>query len=143
MCAKTRLGLSAYPNANGYEASSDIWSGMALLLGHPDLAVANAAKGALDYWYISNKIAQGNGPKLAQFILDFKNKCKNTDVMLLNQPLGLIGAPRVPVPTNYQGINVKNELKAFCDADGDGSCDFPFNVRPKFGITGAEYTMDY
>jgi hypothetical protein len=210
------------PNANGYEASSDIWSGMALLLGHPGLAVANAAKGALDYWYISNKIAQGNGPKLAQFILDFKNKCKNTDVRLLShslgarvirsalvsldnnpqwksngfkiasvhmlgpainynevavntalghaienqvlqfyvlyspeddvlqgpytvaqhsQPLGLIGAPRVPVPKNYQGINVKNELKAFCDADGDGSCDFPFNVRPKFGITGTDYSL--
>jgi hypothetical protein len=210
------------PNANGYEPSSDVWSAMALLLGRPDVAVANAAKGVLDYWYISNKIAEGNGPKLAQFILDFKNKCKNTDVRLLShslgarvirsalvsldnnlqwksngfriasvhmlgpainynevaintplgraiqnqvlqfyvlyspeddvlqgpytvaqrsQPLGLIGAPRVPVPKNYQGINVKNELKAFCDADGDGSCDFPFNVRPKFGITGTDYSL--
>jgi len=30
-------------------------------------------------WTIANLIAKDNGPKLAQFVLDYKNKCKNDD----------------------------------------------------------------
>jgi hypothetical protein len=39
-------------------------------------------------WEIAKNIADKNGPKLAQFVLDFKNKCKDTDIRLIAHSLG-------------------------------------------------------
>jgi Alpha/beta hydrolase of unknown function (DUF900) len=39
-------------------------------------------------WETSKNIAEKNGPKLAQFILDFKNKCNDTDIRLIAHSLG-------------------------------------------------------
>jgi hypothetical protein len=59
-----------------------------------------------------------------------------------NNALGQKPIASLPKPTNYIDTSVKNELKAFCDADGDGSCDFfLWNIRPKFGITGTDFSF--
>jgi hypothetical protein len=39
-------------------------------------------------WTIAKYIAKDNGPKLAQFILDFKIHCPNTEVRLVSHSLG-------------------------------------------------------
>ncbi|MGH9953539.1 MAG: DUF726 domain-containing protein, partial [Nitrososphaeraceae archaeon] len=39
-------------------------------------------------WVTAKDIAEKNGPKLAQFVLDFKNKCKDTDIRLIAHSLG-------------------------------------------------------
>ena len=41
-----------------------------------------------DGWKTARNIAEKNGPKLAQFVLDFKNKCKDTDIKLIAHSLG-------------------------------------------------------
>jgi hypothetical protein len=41
-----------------------------------------------DGWEIARNIAEKNGPKLAQFVLDFKNKCKDTDIRFIAHSLG-------------------------------------------------------
>lgn len=41
-----------------------------------------------DGWETARNIAEKNGPKLAQFVLDFKNKCKDTDIKLIAHSLG-------------------------------------------------------
>lgn len=41
-----------------------------------------------DGWETIKIIAERNGPKLAQFVIDFKNKCSNTDVRFLAHSLG-------------------------------------------------------
>jgi hypothetical protein len=39
-------------------------------------------------WVIAKDIAEKNGPKLAQFVLDFKNKCRDTDIRIIAHSLG-------------------------------------------------------
>lgn len=39
-------------------------------------------------WETAKNVAEKNGPKLAQFVLDFKNKCKYTDIRLIAHSLG-------------------------------------------------------
>jgi hypothetical protein len=39
-------------------------------------------------WDNAKTIAEDNGPKLAQFIIDFKNKCPNTNIRLIAHSLG-------------------------------------------------------
>ena len=39
-------------------------------------------------WEIAKNIAEKNGPKLAQFVLDFKNKCMDTDIRFIAHSLG-------------------------------------------------------
>lgn len=41
-----------------------------------------------DGWETAKNIAQKNGPKLAQFVIDFKNKCKDTDIRFIAHSLG-------------------------------------------------------
>lgn len=41
-------------------------------------------------WEIAKIIAEKNGPKLAQFIIDFKNKCRDSDVRLIAHSLGAV-----------------------------------------------------
>ncbi len=41
-----------------------------------------------DGWVTAKDIAEKNGPKLAQFVLDFKNKCKDTDIRIIAHSLG-------------------------------------------------------
>lgn len=43
-----------------------------------------------DGWQIAKEIAAKNGPKLAQFVIDFKNKCKDSDIRLIAHSLGAI-----------------------------------------------------
>ena len=39
-------------------------------------------------WEIAKKIAEKNGPKLAQLVIDIKNKCRDTDLRLIAHSLG-------------------------------------------------------
>jgi hypothetical protein len=41
-------------------------------------------------WKAAKIIAANNGPKLAQFILDFKNKCEESDIRLIAHSLGAV-----------------------------------------------------
>jgi len=41
-----------------------------------------------DGWETAKNIAERNGPKLAQFVIDFKNKCRDTDIRFLAHSLG-------------------------------------------------------
>ncbi len=41
-----------------------------------------------DGWETAKRIAENNGPKLAQFILEFKSKCKDTDIRPVSHSLG-------------------------------------------------------
>jgi esterase/lipase superfamily enzyme len=41
-------------------------------------------------WEVAKAIAENNGPKLAQFISNFKNKCKDTDIRLIAHSLGAV-----------------------------------------------------
>lgn len=43
--------------------------------------------------------------------------------------LGLNGSEKgISLPSNYREKNVQSEIKPFCDADGDNSCDYPYNI---------------
>ena len=43
-----------------------------------------------DGWEIAKNIARDNGQKLAQFIIDFKNKCKDTEIRLIAHSLAAV-----------------------------------------------------
>ena len=159
-------------------------------------------------WEIAKTNAKENGPKLAQYIVDFHNKCPNTKIHLIAhslgasvvdsalvildknskwnnskiasvhllgaainnklienntdlgnatekivkkfynlfdpeddglkvnqlenpQPLGLVGAQKVNVPSNYNETNVAYEILPFSDADGDGNIEECFeDINP-------------
>jgi hypothetical protein len=61
-------------------------------------------------WKTAEIIAEKNGPKLAQFILDFKNKCNDTDVRLVAHSLGaaIVNSSLVSL-NNNQDWNKDNE----------------------------------
>lgn len=41
-----------------------------------------------DGWEVAKSIAEKNGPKLAEFVIDFKNKCKDAAIRLIAHSLG-------------------------------------------------------
>ncbi|MGH9963332.1 MAG: DUF726 domain-containing protein, partial [Nitrososphaeraceae archaeon] len=51
-------------------------------------------------WETAKNIAEMNGPKLAQFVIDFKNKCKNTDIRLIAHSLGAAVVNRTLISLN-------------------------------------------
>jgi hypothetical protein len=57
-------------------------------------------------WGIAKNIARDNGPKLAQFIFDFKNKCKDTDIRLIAHSLGaaVVNSTLITI-SNNQALN--------------------------------------
>jgi hypothetical protein len=61
-------------------------------------------------WKTAEIIAEKNGPKLAQFILNFKNKCSDTDIRLIAHSLGaaIVNSSLVSL-NNNQDWNKDNE----------------------------------
>ena len=63
-------------------------------------------------WVIAKDIAEKNGPKLAQFVLDFKNKCKDTDIRFIAHSLGaeVVNGPLASLNSNQEwnksGLNI-------------------------------------
>jgi Alpha/beta hydrolase of unknown function (DUF900) len=57
-------------------------------------------------WEIAKNIAKDNGLKLAQFIFDFKNKCKDTDIRLIAHSLGaaVVNSTLITI-SNNQALN--------------------------------------
>jgi len=53
-------------------------------------------------WETAKNNAKENGPKLAQFIIDFKNKCSNTNIRLIAHSLGaaVVNSTLVSLDTN-------------------------------------------
>jgi Alpha/beta hydrolase of unknown function (DUF900) len=59
-------------------------------------------------WKTAKTIAANNGPKLAQFILDFKNECEDSDVRFIAHSLGaaIINSTLVSLSNNQEaGMN--------------------------------------
>ena len=58
---------------------------------------------SVDGWKIAEIVAEKNGPKLAQFILDFKNKCNDTDIRLVAHSLGaaIVNSSLVSLNNNH------------------------------------------
>jgi esterase/lipase superfamily enzyme len=56
-------------------------------------------------WKNAKTIAANNGPKLAQFILDFKNKCEDTEIRLIAHSLGaaVVNNTLVSLSNNQEG----------------------------------------
>jgi hypothetical protein len=66
-----------------------------------------------DGWETAKDIAEKNGPKLAQFVLDFKNKCKDTDIRIIAHSLGaeIVNSTLASLSSNQQwdemsGLNI-------------------------------------
>lgn len=66
-----------------------------------------------DGWETAKDIAEKNGPKLAQFVLDFKNKCKGTDIRIIAHSLGaeVVNSTLASLSSNQQwnemsGLNI-------------------------------------
>ena len=66
-----------------------------------------------DGWVTAKDIAEKNGPKLAQFVLDFKNKCKDTDIRIIAHSLGaeVVNSTLADLSSNQQwdeksGLNI-------------------------------------
>lgn len=60
-------------------------------------------------WIIAKSIAKDNGPKLAQFISDYKNKCQATEIRLIAHSLGSrIVLNALDALHNNQKWNTKN-----------------------------------
>lgn len=66
-----------------------------------------------DGWETAKDIAEKNGPKLAQFVLDFKNKCKDTDIRIIAHSLGaeVVNSTLASLSSNQQwnemsGLNI-------------------------------------
>ena len=67
-------------------------------------------------WEITKNIAKDNGLKLAQFIFDFKNKCKDTDIRLIAHSLGaaVVNSTLITISNNQTlNINVTNNNDNF------------------------------
>jgi hypothetical protein len=63
-------------------------------------------------WKTAKTIAEKNGPKLAQFIFDFKNKCKNTDIRLIAHSLGaaVVNSTLITLYNNQEWNNNNDEF---------------------------------
>lgn len=92
----------------------------------------------MKYPIILDKIKYAYGQAVEDEVEDFYNFYNPKDDSLewfypLNEnndsALGLIGAEKgISLPNNYRETNVQSEIKPFCDADGDNSCDYPYNI---------------
>jgi Alpha/beta hydrolase of unknown function (DUF900) len=62
-------------------------------------------------WNNAKTIAVNNGPKLAQFILDFKNKCEDSDVRLIAHSLGaaVVNSTLVSLSNNKE-VNTNSDF---------------------------------
>jgi hypothetical protein len=62
-------------------------------------------------WKIAKTIAANNGPKLTQFILDFKNKCEDSDIRLIAHSLGaaIVNSTLVSL-SNNQEVNTNSDF---------------------------------
>jgi hypothetical protein len=62
-------------------------------------------------WKNAKTIAASNGPKLAQFILDFKNKCEDSDIRLIAHSLGasVVNSTLVSL-SNNKGMNTNSDF---------------------------------
>ena len=65
-----------------------------------------------DGWAAAKNIAEMNGPKLAQFVVDFKNKCKDTDIRFIAHSLGaeVVDGTLASLSSNQQQWNDKSRL---------------------------------
>ena len=65
-----------------------------------------------DGWATAKNIAEMNGPKLAQFVVDFKNKCKDTDIRFIAHSLGaeVVNSTLASLSSNQQQWNDKSRL---------------------------------
>jgi hypothetical protein len=63
-------------------------------------------------WKTAKTIAANNGPKLAQFILDFKNKCEDSDIRLIAHSLGvaIVNSTLVSLSSNNQEVNTISDF---------------------------------
>ena len=65
-------------------------------------------------WKTAKTIAANNGPKLAQFILDFKNKCEDSDIRLIAHSLGaaIVNSTLVSLSSNNnnQEVNTNSDF---------------------------------
>ncbi|HEX6378035.1 MAG TPA: alpha/beta hydrolase, partial [Nitrososphaeraceae archaeon] len=61
-------------------------------------------------WEIAKKIATNNGQKLAQFISDFKNKCKDVDIRLIAHSLAaaIVNSTLITISNNQMLNNDSN-----------------------------------
>jgi pimeloyl-ACP methyl ester carboxylesterase len=92
----------------------------------------------MKYPIILDKIKYSYGQAVEDEVEEFYNLYNPKDDSLewfypLNEnndsALGLIGAEKgISLPSNYRETNVQSEIKAFCDADGHNSCDYPYNI---------------
>ncbi len=64
-------------------------------------------------WETAKDIAEKNGPKLAQFVIDFKNKCKDTDIRFIAHSMGaeVVNSTLASLSSNQQwdetsGLNI-------------------------------------
>jgi hypothetical protein len=57
-----------------------------------------------DGWETAKDIAEKNGPKLAQFVLDFKNKCNDTNIRIIAHSLGagIVNSTLASLSSNQQ-----------------------------------------
>ena len=82
---------------------------------------------------ISNKLIDNNTPlgnAIEHLVVNFTNLYSSQDDGLefnryfeKHNPLGLVGASKETVHSNYNDINVTSELPPFSDADGDGNIE--------------------
>jgi hypothetical protein len=84
-----------------------------------------------------NKLKSSFGQAIEDEVKQFYNLYSPKDDSLewfypLNEKdsaLGLTGAEfGISLPSNYNQTDVQKEIKAFCDADGQNSCDYPYNI---------------
>jgi esterase/lipase superfamily enzyme len=63
-------------------------------------------------WKTAKIIAANNGPKLAQFILDFRNKCKESDIRLVAHSLGaaIVNSTLTSLSDNNQELNTNGDF---------------------------------
>ena len=63
-------------------------------------------------WKTAKIIAANNGPKLAQFILDFKNKCQESDIRLVAHSLGaaIVNSTLTSLSNNNQELNTNGDF---------------------------------
>jgi pimeloyl-ACP methyl ester carboxylesterase len=103
------------------EASSDIFNRVKLSLENKTNNTQNNTINVIGFnwdsniltkdkpWEIAKDIAKKNGLKLAQFILDFKNKCLDTDIRLIAHSLGArVALSSLDILHNNPEWNAKN-----------------------------------
>lgn len=99
----------------------------------------------LQEWFDPYGVKSAYGKAIEDVVLRFYNLYDPHDKALGNpqlyqfydqdKPLGLDGAQTgIAVPSNYITINVEDKTAPFCDANGDGRPDYPFESGSEVGI---------